>query len=153
MDQQPQGQERKERLQAMEEGQRKGRKRNIAYVIAAVLVIAIAAGGLSSYTGYMAAQPGQYDAFAQCLTEKGVEGYGAYWCPNCQRQKLDFGNSFRYVTYIECAAGDPEGKATPEACTEKGVTGYPTWIRPDGNRLVGYQKLQQLAEFSGCRLQ
>jgi hypothetical protein len=80
-----------------------------------------------------------------------MEMYGAYWCPNCQRQKLEFGNSFQHVNYIECAEGDPEGKARPDLCLEKGITGYPTWIY-QGQRYVGVQSLKRLSEITGCPL-
>lgn len=66
-----------------------------------------------------------YDNFAKCLTEKGVKMYGAYWCSHCQNQKKAFGDSFKYVTYIECA--DPNSQGQLEVCTKAGITGYPTW--------------------------
>ncbi|MBI4021372.1 MAG: hypothetical protein HY369_03950 [Candidatus Aenigmarchaeota archaeon] len=141
---QSQGQERSARTRK--------RLKTAGWVIVVVVVLAAAAFGVSSYTGYMTQQPGQYDAFAQCLTDQGMVEYGAYWCPNCARQKLDFGNSFRLVNYVECAAGDPEGKAQPALCDEKGITGYPTWITKDGQRLVGRQSLESLAAASGCPL-
>ena len=42
------------------------------------------------------------DTFAQCLTDKGVTMYGSVNCPHCLSQKAMFGESFQYVTYVEC---------------------------------------------------
>ncbi len=92
--------------------------------------------------------PGQYDGFAQCLTEKGVKMYGAYWCSHCKNQKELFGSSFQYVQYIEC---DVNGQQSP-ACTQAGVTGYPTWIFSDGNKVAGELSFEKLSAYSGCSL-
>lgn len=64
---------------------------------------------------------GDNDAFAKCLTQKGFTMYGAYWCPHCKDQKALFGDSFKYVNYVECTE-------QTQLCTDKGVQGFPTWI-------------------------
>jgi len=82
-----------------------------------VLLIIIAFVGLIIWQKN---KPGEYDVLAQCLTDKGVKEYGAYWCPHCQKQKKDFGNSFRKITYIECGLpGGAKGGQTLE-CDEAG---------------------------------
>lgn len=91
------------------------------------------------------ANPGQYDAFAQCLAQKGITMYGAEWCSHCQAQKKLFGDSFKYVPYIEC----PENT---KLCIDKGVEGYPTWILADGKKLVGEQTLEKLSQEANCAL-
>ncbi len=88
--------------------------------------------------------PGEYDTFAQCLTEKGVKMYGTEWCSHCQNQKKDFGNSFQYINYIDC---DKRG----DQCLKEGVQGYPTWII-EGEKYPGEQPLPRLATLSGCEL-
>lgn len=94
-------------------------------------------------------KPGPYDAFAQCLTDKGAVMYGAYWCPHCANQKKFFGSSFKHVTYVEC---DPKGSdAQPELCLAKGVQSYPTW-EINGEMQSGEMPLPVLAEKSGCVL-
>ncbi len=85
------------------------------------------------------------DGFAQCLRDKGAVMYGAEWCSHCQDQKRLFGDSFRYVSYVEC----PENA---QLCIEKGVEAYPTWIFADGNKFVGKQELEELSLRSGCPL-
>lgn len=69
--------------------------------------------------------------------------YGAYWCPHCQREKRAFGDSFRYVSYVECTE-------TPEACTAESIRGYPTWLGPGGFRREGEQGIEELSKASGC---
>lgn len=95
--------------------------------------------------------PSSYDSFAQCLTEKDVKMYGAYWCAHCQNQKELFGNAFRYISYEECATpGAP--KVMTATCEIAGVKGYPTWKNSAGEIIAGEQTLENLAEFSGCKL-
>jgi hypothetical protein len=62
------------------------------------------------------------DSFAKCLTEKNFVMYGAEWCENCKIQKDAFGDSFKYIKYVEC----PENT---KLCLDKGIKGYPTWIK------------------------
>ena len=97
------------------------------------------------------AGPGRYDAFAECLTNKGVAMYGAYWCPHCQEQKKLFGKSFKKVTYIECALpGNPRGQV--QECVDAKIESYPTWKFGDASRVTGEMSLEDLAEKSGCEI-
>jgi len=91
------------------------------------------------------ANPGQYDAFAQCFAQKNITMYGAEWCTHCQAQKKLFGDSFKYVPYIEC----PENT---KLCLDKGIEGYPTWILQNGEKLVGEQTLEKLSQETSCAL-
>ncbi len=88
---------------------------------------------------------GTFDAFARCLAEKKITMYGADWCPHCQNEKKAFGDSFRFVLYVEC----PQD---PNRCIAAGIKGYPTWIFSDGKKLEGEQGLQKLSAESGCSL-
>ena len=85
---------------------------------------------------------GNQDAFAQCLTEKGVTMYGTEWCPHCQNQKEEFGDSFQYINFVDC-------DLSKGACKEAGIEGYPTW-RIEGENYPGEQNLYKLASLSGC---
>lgn len=89
-------------------------------------------------------------AFAQCLTDKGVKFYGAYWCPHCAKQKKMFGSrAMAEIDYIECALpGNPQ--AQTQECKDAGIKNYPTWEYPDGSRRTGEQSFEDLAEGSGC---
>jgi hypothetical protein len=145
---------RKERkMREREESNSRERNRSLgkafAYLVVIVIVVIGAAYGISAYAGFASGQPGPYDEFAQCITDSGAELYGAYWCGNCQRQKLNFGDSFEYLDYTECDAKDPEGKGQPLVCDEKGIVKYPTWII-DGAKYTGLKSMQELSELTGC---
>lgn len=130
-------------------------KKALAILILSTLVLA----GCSS----SAYPKEQTDALANCLADKGVKEYGAFWCPNCAKQEKLFGKSMSIVkqrqVYIEC---DPRCdtddlpiackgiRGQPDLCIEKKVEGYPTWEFSDGSLLVGVQGLPSLAEKAGC---
>ena len=85
----------------------------------------------------------EVEKLSLCLKEKGAIMYGAYWCSHCQKQKAEFGESFKNISYVECTEKEKE-------CNDAGVVGYPTWIFPDGTKLSGEQELKTLAEKAGC---
>ena len=94
--------------------------------------------------------PGKYDGLAKCMTEKGVKVYGAYWCPNCQKQEELFGKSYDYINYVECAV---EGSGEQnELCRKAGIEAYPTWELPNGQRIIGVRTPEELAEITDCPL-
>lgn len=108
--------------------------------------------GITRWTGSMIGTAGNYsnlDNFTQCLSTSGAKMYGAYWCPHCQNQKAEFGNSVQYLSYIEC---DPTGpRSEYSLCSSKGIDGYPTW-EIKGKLYPGEISLQKIAELSGCKL-
>ena len=96
-------------------------------------------------------KPGKYDGFAQCIKDAGnVTFYGAFWCPHCQNQKKIFGNSSRYLPYVECST--PDGKGQLQVCKDKNIKGYPTWHFADGSVESGEVSLAKLSEKTGCDL-
>ncbi|PIQ68038.1 MAG: hypothetical protein COV91_06175 [Candidatus Taylorbacteria bacterium CG11_big_fil_rev_8_21_14_0_20_46_11] len=112
----------------------------IVFSVAVVVLVGfLFIGGRSPYSAEA------LDSFASCLSEQGLTMYGAYWCPHCQNEKAEFGDSFAKVNYVECTDD-------PKQCTDAGITGYPTWIGPNGIRLEGEQGLQMLSEVSSCSL-
>jgi Zn ribbon nucleic-acid-binding protein len=96
------------------------------------------------------AKPSNLDAFAQCLTQKKVLMYGSSVCPHCADQKKLFGSSFKYVTYVECFV--PGSRQGSPACVKADIHAVPTWVFPNGARLVGEQSLQMLSAATGCPL-
>ena len=96
------------------------------------------------------AGPGKYDTFTQCLKDKGAIFYGAFWCSHCQTQKKMFGLSVKFLPYVECST--PDGSNQTKECTDKGITGYPTWVFADSSRLTGKIPLQTLADKTSCPL-
>ena len=105
------------------------------------LVIVFAGGDDNGYTD----TPSKYDEFAQCLADKGAIMYGADWCSWCKQEKEAFGNSFRFINYVEC----PDD---PQRCLAVGIENYPTWTFPDRQLPAGAQGLEKLSEESGCSL-
>lgn len=123
----------------------KGMKNNIILFLLFIgVIVGIVSAGVAIFAkGDVKPNP-KLDAFAKCLAQKGVVMYGAYWCPHCQNQKKLFGESFKYVNYVECTQ-------EVKKCQEKKIQGYPTWIFKDGERIRGEATFAQLAEKSSCK--
>lgn len=114
------------------------------YFPVVILVLVVAAVGLLVF--YPVGRPSaEVEDFAKCLAEKGATMYGAASCSWCQKEKANFGRTFDYIPYVECPA-------EPQQCLAAGIEGTPTWIFPDGRKLVGYQGLEKLSQASGCPL-
>ena len=107
------------------------------------------AGTVSNTAGIISPASNTLDIFAKCLTDKGAKFYGAYWCPHCNNQKKLFGDSIKYVTYVECAIEGSNDQV--KECTDAGITGYPTWII-NSKQYPGEQTFEKLAELTGCKL-
>lgn len=114
----------------------------VAVLMAASAQPALAAGGPKKSRNL--------DAFAQCLTKQKVIMYGSSICPHCADQKKLFGNSFRYVTYVECYV--PGSRQGSPACVKAGIEVVPTWTFPMGTWLRGEQSLKMLSAVTGCPL-
>lgn len=91
------------------------------------------------------AQASPLEPFARCLANSGTIMYGADWCPHCQNQKGMFGKSFKFINYVEC----PQD---PKRCLADGIDAYPTWLMPNGEKLVGEQKFETLSQKTNCAL-
>jgi len=88
------------------------------------------------------------EEIAKCLGEKGAKMYGAVWCGHCNSQKKGFGDAWEYINYIEC---DPQtDKEGAIKCVEADLEGFPTWEFANGDRLLGRQNMEVLAEKAGC---
>jgi glutaredoxin len=109
------------------------------YVIIILLLIGIFYG-YRGITGRVT-EPGQYDEFAQYLTQQGATMYGTEWCSHCKNQKKLFGSSFQYIDYVDCDYNKQE-------CTDAGVRGYPTW-KINNQNYPGEQPLERLASLTG----
>ncbi|MEF8916756.1 MAG: lamin tail domain-containing protein [Candidatus Bipolaricaulota bacterium] len=87
---------------------------------------------------------GEVDLLAGCLTRNQVKMYGLVTCPHCQSQKDEFGNSVRYVNYVECS----ENRRT---CIDAGIRSVPAWVFENSNRhKVGLKSLERLSSLAGC---
>jgi len=86
--------------------------------------------------------------FAKCLTNDGIIMYGSPRCSHCVRQKKLFGEAFEFIKFINC---------DEFPCSEKNVSGYPTWIKYQGEseieRTVGVSSVEQLETWSkSCKI-
>jgi thiol-disulfide isomerase/thioredoxin len=131
--------------------------KKIFFLIIGFLILGtIATVLLQSGNSTVPAGPGKYDAFAQCLKDKGAVFYGAFWCPHCQAQKKLFGSSAKLLPYVECSTADAQGQL--QICTDKKIQSYPTWELADGTRIPDDSpdgagvKLETLAAKTGCVL-
>ena len=95
--------------------------------------------------------PSDLAAFAQCVADSGAKFYGAFWCSHCQSQKAMFGDAADKLPYVECST--PDGKGQLQVCTDKNITGYPTWVFADGSRQSGELSFQTLSDKTGCPIQ
>ncbi|MGA8538365.1 MAG: hypothetical protein WB566_02645 [Terriglobales bacterium] len=116
-------------------------------IFAALAVVVI---GLAYYVDNRSQH--KHDAFARCLSARGVKMYGAWWCPHCTDQKEMFGASFEYAPYTECGIkGQLQGEA--QVCKDANVAHYPTWqFPPTGEREERVFTLQELSNRTGCPL-
>jgi hypothetical protein len=135
--------ERRNRQQASESDGSNTKKVILYVVIAALFAGAYLAGRY--YKNH------KYDSFAKCLATKNARMYGLYWCPHCADQKREFGSSFHYVPYIECASENDPHELTP-TCKAAGVKLFPSWQFGADPPKEGVLTLQELSQKTGCSL-
>ena len=135
--------ERRKRQQGRQSDARK-KNRAVLYVV----VFALFAGAFLAGRYY---RNHKYDSFAKCLASKNARMYGLYWCPHCADQKREFGASFRYVTYVECASENDPHELTP-TCKAAGVKRFPSWQFGTDPPKEGVLSLDALSEKTGCSL-
>lgn len=125
-------------------------------ILQVFIIIAVVSLGYWYFEGQ---QPGDYDKFAQCLSDKGAKFYGAFWCPHCQAQKALFGKSKTLLPYVECSTADSKGQT--QICKDKNIVSYPTWSFPivpvapatsTEEFVSGEQSLEELAAKTGCEI-
>ncbi|MDD5152918.1 MAG: hypothetical protein PHS95_02930 [Candidatus Pacebacteria bacterium] len=119
-------------------------KKNIIISIIVLLILGVL-GIIALGLRGPSVPPTKYADFAQCLASKKLTMYGAVWCTHCKAEKALFGESFKYVPYVECTED-------ANLCLAKGIEGYPTWIDANGVKYTGEQSLEKLSEISGCEL-
>jgi len=135
--------ERRKRQQARQSEGSKTKRVFLYVIIFALFVGAFLAGRY--YKNH------KYDSFAKCLATKNARMYGLYWCPHCADQKHEFGASFRYVPYVECASEADPHQLTP-ACKAAGVKLFPSWQFGTDPPKEGVLTLDALSQKTGCSL-
>jgi hypothetical protein len=135
--------ERRKRQQESQDESSKTKKVLIYGIVLALFVGAYLAGRY--YKNH------RYDSFAKCLAGKNAKMYGLYWCPHCADQKREFGASFQYVPYVECAGQDDPHQLTA-ACQAAGVKLFPSWQFGADPPKEGVLSLQDISQKTGCSL-
>lgn len=120
--------------------------------IAPALIAGIVAAAVMYFAQTGTVVKKDYTSLVECLNSKEVVYYKSERCANCRRQEKLLGDAYKKLNSVEC---HPEGKnPQPELCLKKGVTKTPTFlIEPDGQetkRVVGLQRVEELAKFAGC---
>lgn len=121
-------------------------KENKIILVVVVVIIGIITFIFAKNTNNIVSN--KYDEFAKCITEKEAVMYGAESCSHCKAQKSIFGDSFKYVNYIEC----PDNISF---CIERGIEGYPTWLIGTSTKIEGFNKdttMQEISNATGCLL-
>ena len=128
-------------------------KKIVIYIVLLVVVLLVAIWGLWLLDQQAAPKREAYADLAQCLSDKGVIFYGAYWCPACAQQKTMFEGAVKKLPYVECS---PDGRGTQtDECTEAEIDNYPVWeFDRDGGkyRCGGVTSPEVLAYTAGCSL-
>lgn len=126
----------------------------LVILVVGYLMYAGAGTGTADKSAEKVPGPWKFDTFAKCLTEKGMQMYGSVTCATCAKQRKLFGDSFQYITEIECNPRYPHPQT--DRCIAKKIESTPTWIleNPDQSEIKrmnpGFQSFVELAEFSGC---
>ena len=121
----------------------------IGYIVVLVLVLGGVVGGLWHLDKQAAPKREAYANLVQCLSERGVVFYGAFWCPACAQQKTMFGSAAKQLPYVECSLPD---RRQNEMCTEAEIANYPVWEFDGNYRCGGVTSPEVLAHLSGCDL-
>ncbi len=89
------------------------------------------------------------EALAVHLQDSGAKYYGAFWCPNCQKQRKLFGRAADELPYVECSPNGRTGAIAFE-CASQGIDNFPTWVIR-GERHQGMMTPDELARLSRFR--
>lgn len=128
----------------------------VFFSIVGVVVIVFASqflfsgGNRETYSPQIATPTGELsalDEFANCLTENNVVFYGTRTCPACAQQRGTFGDSLKYVNYVECDVNAQSNNL----CSRENIRVVPTW-KFNGIPKEGVMTLEQLSRESGCPL-
>lgn len=122
----------------------------VTLVAISVFILVVIVGGIVLSRVSTTSGPTNLEGFAQCLTDKGVKFFGAFWCPHCQAQKKLFGSAVSKLPYIECST--PDGNSQTQICKDNAIQSYPTWVFPDHSTTTGEVPLETIAERSSCTL-
>jgi hypothetical protein len=93
----------------------------------------------SKVTGYFKGED-EIARLTVCLNNKEAEFYGSVFSPESERTKIDFGQEFQSITYIECGKGR-------DKCPN--LISTPAWYI-NGKIYYGYRDITELINISNC---
>lgn len=120
-------------------------------LIVALFVFPSLLGGTShgDAPGPPSSDSGARVRLAECLAQKGVILYSAWWCSSCEMQLEYFGvAAVKKLNVVQCSP--PDDYTILEQCSGRGIDRIPTWTRSDGAKIFGVTELVRLAQWSGC---
>jgi len=81
------------------------------------------------------------ETFAKCVGQKSIL-YVQQGCSHCIDQENLFGDTYKYLTTIDCHFDS-------QKCIEAKITGTPTWII-NNKSYTGFKTIEELKELTGC---
>lgn len=90
---------------------------------------------------YACAEEINAEELAKELSSQGWVLYGTNRCPWCIKQKEEFGDAFRHISYVNCDENRP-------ACMNASIKTIPCWVSPNGTHYSGYHSLTGLSELA-----
>lgn len=111
------------------------KKRALISILVIVLVVLLAIILLNQK------KPETPEEIAQCIGKNSVL-YIQLGCHACESQEELFGDSYQYLTIIDCFYEH-------DKCLAAEVTGTPTWVIK-GEKYIGTRTIQKLQELTGC---
>ena len=87
--------------------------------------------------------------FAKDLAASGAVFYGASWCSACTSQKELFEDGQIYLPFVEVTNSD---RTPNDIAFAENIESYPTWVMPDGSRILGTTDLATLAQAAGISI-
>jgi len=97
----------------------------------------------SLITGYFTGES-QHESLVNCLNEQGAEFYFSEYCADCERQKNEFGSSFKKISQINCGRN-------MENCPN--IREVPAWYIPSSEQKIhyGFLTFDQIQELGNCK--
>lgn len=90
---------------------------------------------------YACAEEINAEELAKELSSQGWVLYGTNRCPWCIKQKEEFGDAFRHISYVNCDENRP-------TCMNASIKAIPCWVSPNGTHYSGYYSLTRLSELA-----
>ena len=115
----------------------------IGFGVLLLLVFYFISYSITKYTGLSVSDP-KADNFESCIKEKDITLYINTENLAETLRKVELMNYLKDIKIMNCLRNN-------QACAEKGVSFFPTWIIED-NKIEGDILISDLTKFSGCKI-